>query len=148
MLSSVGVVMGKSRYSKSERMPPFVPIFNDELESKAYRTLSATAAKLLPYFKRICVKATRGKPDETTLFGFTYTEAVKYGFARRTFSRSVQELQKHGFIDIAEVGGLRGVGHSCSQYKLSKRWATFGGIEWAKQAEKERKKEALKMANI
>jgi len=140
--------MRKSRHSQKERLPPFVPILHDELESTAYRTLSATAAKLLPYFKRICVKATRGKPDETTLFAFTYTEAVKYGFAKRTFSRAVQDLQKHGFIDIAEVGGLRGAGHSCSQYKLSRRWVTFGGIEWAKQMEKERKKEALKMANI
>jgi hypothetical protein len=140
--------MGKSRHSQKERLSPFVPIFHDELESTAYRALSATAAKLLPHFKRICVKATRGKPNETTLFGFTYTEAVKYGFARRTFSRAVQDLQKHGFIDIVEIGGLRGAGHSCSQYKLSKRWATFGGIDWAKQLEKERKKEALKMANI
>jgi hypothetical protein len=138
--------MRKKQRPKGERLPPFVPIFHDELESTAYRKLSANAAKLLPYFKRICVKATRGKPNETTLFGFTYTEAVKYGFARRTFSRAVQELQKHGFIEIAEVGGLRGTGHSCSQYKLSKRWVTFGGLDWAIQAEKDRKKEALKMA--
>ena len=130
--------MGKPRLSKKDRLPPFVPIFHDELESTAYRTLSANAAKLLPYFKRICVKATRGKPNETTLFGFTYAEAVKYGFARRTFSRAVQELQKHGFIEVAEVGGLRGAGHSCSQYKLSKRWVTFGGLGWAIQAEKGR----------
>jgi len=140
--------MGKSRHSHKERLPPFVPILNDELESTAYRKLTATAAKLLPYFKRINSKATRGAPDYITLFGFTYTEASKYGFARRTFSRAVQELQKHGFIDIVEIGGLRGAGHSCSQYKLSKRWATFGGIDWAKQLEKERKKESLKMANI
>lgn len=140
--------MSKSRRSQKERLSPFVPIFHDELESTAYRTLSATAAKLLPYFKRICVKATRGKPDETTLFGFTYTEAGKYGFARRTFSRAVQELQTNGFIDIVEIGGLRGAGHSCSQYKLSRRWVTFGGIGWAKQAEQDRKKEGHNMANI
>jgi len=132
--------MAKSRHSQKERLAPFVPIFHDELESVAYRTLSANAAKLLPYFKRICVKATRGKPNETTIFGFTYSEAVKYGFARRTFSRAVQELQQHGFIDIAKVGGLRGAGHSCSQYKLSRRWVTFGGLGWAIQAEKDRKK--------
>lgn len=132
--------MGKSRHSQKERLPPFVPIFFDELDSTAYRALSANAAKLLTYFKRICVKATKGKPNETTLFGFTYTEAVKYGFARRTFSRAVQDLQQRGFIDIAEVGGLRGAGHSCSQYKLSKRWVTYGGLGWAIQAEKERKK--------
>lgn len=137
-----------SKSKNSQRLPPFVPIYHDELESTAYQALSANAAKLLPYFKRICVKATRGAPNETTLFGFTYTEAVKYGFARRTFSRAIQELHKHGFIDIAEIGGLRGAGHSCSQYKLSKRWVTFGGLSWAMQAEKDRKKEAQKMANI
>jgi len=140
--------MGNSLKPQKERLAPFVPIFNDELESTAYRTLSANAAKLLPYFKRICVKATRGKPNETTHFGFTYKEAGKYGFARRTFSRAVQELHKNGFIDIVEVGGLRGAGHSCSQYKLSKRWVTYGGLGWAMQLEKERKKEALKMAII
>jgi len=132
--------MGKPRHSQKERLPPFVPILNDELESTAFRTLTANSAKLLLYFKRICIKATKGKPDYITIFGFTYTEAVKYGFARRTFSRAVQELQKHGFIDIAEVGGLRGAGHSCSRYKLSGRWVTFGGLDWARQLEKEKKK--------
>jgi len=123
--------MGKSRIKQKNRLAPFVPIFHDELESTAYRTLPPNAAKLLPYFKRICVKASKGAPNESTTFGFTYTEAAKYGFARRTFHNSVKILELHGFIDIVSVGGLRGFGHTCSQYKLSKRWVTYGGLDWA-----------------
>ncbi len=131
--------MGKLRHQK-QRLAAFVPIFHDELESTAYRTLPPSAAKLLPYFKRTCVRATKSAPDETTLFGFTYTEAVKYGFSTRTFSRAVQDLIQHGFIDLVEQGGLRGVGHTCSKYKLSKRWVTFGGLDWAIEARKDAKK--------
>jgi hypothetical protein len=130
----------KNRQVKN-RLAPFVPIFHDELESTAYRELPASAAKLLPYFKRVCVKATRGAPDTSTLFGFTYTEAVKYGFARKTFAESIKALKLHGFIDIVSVGGLRGAGHTNSQYRLSNRWVTFGGLEWARAALKADKQE-------
>jgi hypothetical protein len=68
------------------------------------------------------------------------TEATKYGFARRTFHDAVKSLELHGFIDIVSVGGLRGAGHTNSQYKLSNRWVTYGGLEWSIQAEKERRK--------
>lgn len=133
--------MSRSRHQK-ERLAPFVPIFHDELESTAYRELSPSAAKLYPYFKRICVRATKGKPDESTLFGFTYTEAEKYGFVSRTFVRAVKDLIQHGFIDLVEKGGLRGAGHSCSKYRLSKRWVSYGGLGWAIEANKESKKSA------
>jgi len=131
--------MGKSRHQK-QRLAPFVPLFHDELESTAYRTLTPSAAKLLPYFKRVCTRATRGAPDETTLFGFTYKEAEKYGFPDRTFTRAVKALVLHGFIDLVEQGGLRGAGHSCSKFKLSKRWVTYGGLDWAVQAQRGAKK--------
>lgn len=128
--------MGKSRQKHKERMPPFVPIRLDMLESTAYITLPPSAAKLFPYFIRSCVRAVRGQPDTTTLVGFTYTEATKYGFARRTFHDAVKVLALHGFIDIVSVGGLRGAGHTNSQYKLSGRWVTYGGLDWAIQSKK------------
>lgn len=134
--------MGKSRQKHKERMPPFVPIRLDTLESTAYITLPSSAAKLFPYFIRSCVRAVKGQPDTTTLVGFTYAEATKYGFARRTFHDAVKALELHGFIDIVSVGGLRGAGHTNSQYKLSSRWATYGGLDWAKTAHKEAKKSA------
>lgn len=127
-------------------MSAFVPLLFNELESTAYQKLTPSAAKLLPYFKRICVKATKGKPDDTTMFTFPYSQARKYGFSENTFSRAVRDLEEKGFIDIVEVGGLRGFGHTCSRYKLSKRWLTYGGITWAVNAEKERSKAQLARA--
>jgi len=121
-------------------MPPFVPIRLDTLESFAYRELPPSAAKLYPYFLRTCVRVVRGAPNETTIFGFSYTEAKKYGFSEHTFIRAVKALILHGFIDLVEQGGLRGAGHSCSKYKLSKRWVTYGGLDWAVQANKGAKK--------
>ena len=126
----------KSRQQKKQRLAPFVPIFHDEMESTAYIKLPPSAAKLLPYFKRICVKATKGAPDTSTLFGFTYTEAMKYGFARNTFAESIKALELHGFIDIVSKGGLRGAGHTNSQYRLSQRWVSYGGLAWAVEAAK------------
>ena len=125
---------GSRQKKQKERLAPFVPIFNDELESTAYRTLTPSAAKLYPYFKRVCSKVTKTKADEVTVFGFTYAEALKYGFADKTFTRAVQALVLHGFVDVVEAGGLRGVGYSCSKYRLSKRWVSFGGIGWARDA--------------
>lgn len=143
--------MGKSRQKHKERMQPFVPIRLDMLESTAYQTLPPSAAKLYPYFLRTCIRAVKGAPDTTTLFGLTYAEATKYGFARRTFHDAVKALEIHGFIDIVSVGGLRGAGHTNSQYKLSNRWVAYGGLGWAIQAKKEEeraKKYARQDGNI
>lgn len=112
---------------RDNRLPPFIPILNQEMDSVAYNKLSGSAAKALPYFKRIhgkLYKKLRAGPND--IFDFTYTEAEKYGFARRTFSRIVTELNGKGFIDIVKQGGKRGCGMSNSKYRLSERWREFG----------------------
>ena len=129
--------MSRRKESKPSIGGPFVPILNDELASTAFQALPPSAAKLYLYFKRVNMKAGKSIPDTTIIFGFTYTEAEKYSFSRHTFSRAVQDLAKHGFIDIIEVGGLRGFGHSCSKYRLSKRWVSFGGLDWARDDHKQ-----------
>jgi len=138
--------MGKSRQQRKEKMPPFVPLRMDALESTAYMTLTPNAAKLLPYFIRSCIRAVKGAPDTTTIFGLTYAEAIKYGFARRTCHDAIKVLELHGFIDIVSVGGLRGVGFSNSQYKLSNRWVAYGGLDWAIQAKKDEERAKKKTA--
>jgi hypothetical protein len=116
---------------KSEKMPPFVPLRMDCMESTAYVSLTGSAAKLYGYFIRSCIRATRGAPNTITQFNFTYSEAGKYGFARRTFHDALKALEHNGFVEIVTVGGLRGFGHTNSVYKLSGRWATYGGLAWA-----------------
>ncbi len=128
--------MGKTHQKNKGRLPPFVPISMDLLESTAYRKLSPSAAKLYPYFLRTCIRAVKGAPDTTTIFGLTYAEAEKYGFARRTTHDAIKALVLYGFVDIVSVGGLRGAGHTNSQYKLSNRWVTYGGLDWAIQTRK------------
>jgi hypothetical protein len=111
---------GKVRY------PPFTAIFNEEMDSKAYLELSGTAVKVFAWFKRIDGKVRRKDPyGYNGIFDFTYKEALRYGFARRTFSRAIDELGEKGFIEVISVGGLRGAGRSNSKYKLSSRWQLY-----------------------
>jgi hypothetical protein len=93
------------------RLCPFAPIFKAEMDSKAYQDLSGSAAKALPYFRWIDgVLKKKSGGDCNGIFDFTYSEAEKYGFARRTFSRIITDLNEKGFIDIVLQGGKRGLG--------------------------------------
>lgn len=119
--------MGKHVKGKTgNRLPPFTPILNEEMDSTAYFELSGTAVKVLTWFKRIDGKL-RGKDRYgfNGIFDFTYNEALRCGFAKRTFSRAIDELGEKGFIEVISVGGLRGAGRSNSKYKLSTRWQLY-----------------------
>ena len=119
--------MGKKAKGKaSYRLPPFTPILDEEMDSIAYLELTGTAVKVLAWFKRIDGKL-RGKDRYgfNGIFDFTYKEALRCGFAKRTFSRVIDELGEKGFIDVISVGGLRGAGRSNSKYKLSTRWHLY-----------------------
>lgn len=114
----------KKPNNRKIRLPPFVAILIEEMESKAFLELSGTAVKALIWFKRIDGKL-RKAPDYNGIFDFTYSEAKRCGFARRTFSRVIDELVEKGFIEVVSVGGLRGAGRSNSKYKLSSRWCIY-----------------------
>lgn len=113
------------RKSKLNRLPPFVPLTWDLLNSPAYKKLTFSAAKALPYFLGK-VKIHHGDTARyDTRFTFSYPEAEKLGFATATFSRITKELVLIGFIDFWEKGGLRGKGEGYNKYLLSKKWETF-----------------------
>ena len=104
------------------KLPPFVALSWELLNSKSYQELNFASAKVLPYFL--------GKPklrfDDPnyyeSVFNFSYGEAEKLGFARETFSRSVKDLQEKGFIVKVCSGGLRGDSKSYSKYRLNDEW--------------------------
>lgn len=110
---------------KSNRIPPFVPLTWEMLNSKAYKELPPSAAKVLPYFL--------GKPKFNyndpqryqTEFSFSYSEAKKYGFATATHHRCISQLVEKGFINPVDKGGLRGLGRSYSLFTLSCRWKDY-----------------------
>jgi hypothetical protein len=125
-----GLIMSrKGREAKKNRLPPFVALPWDILNSEAYRRLPASAAKALPYFLgRDGVKRlSYGDPARyQTAFTFSYREAQRLGFAPKTFSRVVENLFAFGFLDPHQRGGLRGKGLGESEFRLSRRWERFG----------------------
>lgn len=113
-----------------KRLPPFVPLLWQMLNNKAYIDLPPSASKALPYFLGK-YKGNYYDPERYTQeFIFPYSEAKRYGFAYATHSKNIRELMKNGFIDPVDKGGLRGECRSCSKFKLSQRWKTYGTEEF------------------
>lgn len=118
--------MGKRGRRNSGKLPPFVALTWKMLNSSAYKKLTFSAAKALPYFLGK-VKLPLSDPQRySSPFSFSYTEAKKYGFANGTFSRVIIELMGKGFIDPQDKGGLRGDCKSLNLFTLSQRWELYG----------------------
>jgi hypothetical protein len=102
-------------------MTPF-----EMLNSRAYRALSHAAGKALPLFlAKVKIPYTHLQRYSEP-FRFPYSEAMKYGFSRRTFWRIIVELMDRGFIDPVAKGGLKSCGKGCNVFKLSQRWMKYG----------------------
>ncbi len=118
------------RGKRSRKLPPFVPMTWEMLNSKAYKELSYSASKALPYFI--------GKPKKRIIdpehyqidFAFTYREAKKCGFTTATWKKCIIELIEKGFIDPVWKGGLRGDGKSSNKFRMSLRWLDYGTAEF------------------
>jgi hypothetical protein len=99
--------------------------------------MSPAARAALPYFLGK-PKAPFNRPDYYTVdFSFSYLEARRYGFARATFAKIIEQVMAHGFIDPIQKGGLRGFSKSCSTFRLSRRWEKFGSAEFSSVSWKE-----------
>jgi hypothetical protein len=120
--------MPRSRKKNANKIgTPFVPLTWVLLNSKAYRELPQSAAKALPYF---IGKDGRGAfkygEEYGGIFEFTYDEAIRLGFAKRTFAKVLKDLVSFGFIEMAGYGGLRGNCKSFNKFRLSIRWKQYG----------------------
>jgi len=124
-----------AREKNKNRLPPFVALPWEMLNSKAYKELSHAAGKALPYFLGK-VKTTYNDPQRYwTEFSFSYREANKLGFATTTHHNVIRELMAKGFLEPHKKGGLKSDGKSYNLFRLSKRWEKYGttafkGIEW------------------
>ncbi|WP_226373880.1 immunoglobulin domain-containing family protein [Citrifermentans bemidjiense] len=99
----------------------------------AYIDLPPSAAKALPYFYgkygrkfKVVLYGKRGDHNIAGDFEFSYEEAVRLGFAKRTFARVIDELIEKGFIEMAGYGGLRGFCKSYNKFRPSYRWQRYG----------------------
>ncbi len=114
--------MAKNR----NRLPPFVAMPWELLNSQAYKKLPHAAAKALPYFLGK-VKLTWNDPERySETFTFPYPEGKRLGFAYGTFSRAIDNLIEHGFISLVEKGGLRGNRKGYNKFTLSNQWKDYG----------------------
>jgi hypothetical protein len=116
-----------------KRLPPFVALTWDILHSDAYKDLTGSAGKALPYFLGKVQKSYRDPERYERGFHFTYREAEKYGFTRRTFFRIIGSLIEKGFIDPIERGGLKGLHGGYSRFKISRRWEKYGRWDFEKK---------------
>ena len=123
--------MGRDK--SKPKLPPFVPLTWEVLNSKAYIKLTSSAGKALPYFfgkhgkdYGIAFTKTKGSAFSGKPIEFTYAEAARLGFANRTFSRVIADLIDKGFIDMAGYGGMRGFCKTNNKFLLSARWVDYG----------------------
>jgi len=97
-----------------------------ELTGKAPQVLLAFLSKR--QFARIPKGSSRKKEWElinNKQIVFTYEDAEsEYGVGNKTFSRAIDQLISHGFIDIARVG--IGIGGYPTLYSISERWRKYG----------------------
>ncbi len=100
------------------------------LNSKAYRELPGTAAKMLPLFLGKPKVPLSDKQYHRFEFTFTYREGIAYGCARKTFSNVVKALVRFGFVDPVKKGGRRSFGLGPSVFKLSQRWERYGACNF------------------
>lgn len=110
-------------YKPKKKFDPFVALSWKLLNSPAYKDLTPSAAKILPYFLGK-VKVHHDSPERyTESFIFPYDEAENLGFTTATFSRVRKELEELGFIERHMKGGMAGRKEVCSKYRLSCKWA-------------------------
>ena len=117
--------MGRTK-KFNNRLPPFVALTWGILNSKAYKDLTPSSAKALPYFLGKVKCPFNDTQRYLTKFDFSYREARRYGFANTTHHRNICQLVKNGFIDPVERGGLRSDGRSYNKFYISKRWEKVG----------------------
>ena len=118
--------------AKKNKLPPFVAMPWTLLHNKAYKDLPPTAKGILPYFLGKPLLPFSSPQYTHVVFIFPYAEALKLGYAKKTFYRAINSLYQFGFIDILEIGGLRGSGKTNSKFKLSDRWKDYGLFSFQK----------------
>lgn len=116
--------MAKRRHGN--KLPPFVALTWEMLNSMAYKELNYASAKALPYFLGKFKGGYHDPQRYLANFSFSYAEAKTYRIASATFSKIIQELVAKGFIDPCDKGGLRSDGKSYNIFKLSERWKDYG----------------------
>ena len=104
--------------SKRNSTAPHVRIYFAMMESPAWKSVSSTAHDI--YLEML--KEYRGRPENR--FSLSYSQLQdQYRFGKSRISAALRALERFGFIDVLEKGGLY---KAWSEYALSERWKTAG----------------------
>ena len=117
----------------------FTPFFDDQIDSKAYIALSASAKEVYTILRR------QYKGDYTgEVIKCPYSTFEKYGIRRETVARSIDQLEAFGFINV-DRGGLA---HQPSKYHLINKWQELEDSKKFREAkaELEERKRRAKLA--
>ncbi len=117
----------------------FTPFFDDQIDSKAYIALSASAKEVYTILRR------QYKGDYTgEVIKCPYSTFEKYGIRRETVARSIDQLEAFGFINV-DRGGLA---HQPSKYHLINKWQELEDPKKFREAkaELEERKRRAKLA--
>lgn len=116
----------KRRKRSQGKLPPFVALTWQVLNSKALIELNHHSRAALPYFFGK-VKLPFGDSElYTREFSFPYAEAKRLGFPTSTFAKVIRQLVEHGFIDPQQRGGCYGDLKASNKFTLSARWKNYG----------------------
>ena len=117
----------------------FTPFFDDQIDSKAYIALSASAKEVYTILRR------QYKGDYTgEVIKCPYSTFERYGIRRETVARSIDQLETFGFISV-DRGGLS---HQPSNYHLINKWQELEDPKKFREAkaELEERKRRAKLA--
>jgi hypothetical protein len=84
---------------RKNKSAPFVMIYREMLRSQAWEKIGNASRVAYLHLK---AKVVSNNPGEITL---SYKEMERY-MERRTYAKAIQELEKWGFIDRVQRGGL------------------------------------------
>lgn len=117
----------------------FTPFFDDQIDSKAYIALSASAKEVYTILRR------QYKGDYTgEVIKCPYSTFERYRIRRETVARSIDQLEAFGFISV-DRGGLA---HQPSKYHLINKWQELEDPKKFREAkaELEERKRRAKLA--
>jgi hypothetical protein len=137
--------------SIKRKSSPYLMIKKEMIKSKAFLKLTGTSKTVLFGFllKRQVAKLGRKGKEKWVVTNngeiiFPYREAEKeYGILQPSFTRALDQLLRHGFIEISHSGGA--YLKDCSKYFLSEKWMEWEeGLVMASRAKDTRRGFTLK----
>jgi len=107
---------------RNRKSKHFVQIFNELLESEAYKKLSHATFRAYVHIK------SKYNGENGDNLSFTYKEASKI-MNVHTFSKALDQLVEVGFLDIVRSGHLYNI---CNIFALSDRWKKYDTEDFVK----------------